>query len=62
MATWWRDPGKLIPDLFKNPTRPGDDTDEEPEVLTEDIGSVGDDESDEFDDVELPDRGTDDFA
>ena len=62
MATWWKDPGKFIPDLFKIPTRPDHNSEGEQEVPTEDIGSVADDDSDEFDDVELPDRGTDDIA
>jgi hypothetical protein len=60
MATWWRDREKLVPDIhIKIPTRPDHTSEEQEETPTEDIGSVTDDDSDEFDDVELPDRGQD---
>ena len=61
MATWWQDRGRLLPDIYKLPTgpRPGDDSEDEPAVPTEDVGTVVDDDSDEFDDVKLPDRGQD---
>lgn len=60
MAKWWKDRDKWLPGKPAEPSRHDRDGDDHSPVPTEDIGPVDVDESDEFDDVELPDRGIDD--
>ena len=60
MAKWWKDREPLLPgSLIKIPAAPRHNPDEQRQVPVEDAGAVADDETDEIDDVDLPDRGTD---
>ena len=60
MVKWWKDRDKWIPgEPDNNPPRHNDDSEEEQDLPGEDLGDVADDDSDNFDDVELPDRGLD---
>lgn len=56
-AKWWKDRDKWMPVPVPNPPRHHDTDESEPDLPGEDIGDVADDDSDEFDDVEPPDRG-----
>lgn len=59
-AKWWKDRDNWVPEhLIKIPPGHTHETEEERQSPTEDIGEVADDDSDEFDDVEPPDRGPD---
>ena len=60
MAKWWKDREPLSPgSLIKIPAMPRRNTEERKQVPGDDAGNVADDDSDEFDDVELPERGPD---
>jgi hypothetical protein len=58
MVTWWKDRDKWRPQVHESP--PHDKPEEQQDLPHEDIGDVAHDDSDDFDDVDLPDRGTDD--
>ena len=56
--TWWKDRDKWMPGVGNQPA-PHRETDDDADLPHEDIGDVANDDSDELDDVELPDRGAD---
>ena len=58
MAKWWKDRDDWLPGNPAELPRHDPDSDDDSQIPTEDIGDV-DDELEEFDDVDLPDRGID---
>ena len=61
MVRWWKDPDGTLSDKpgSNSPPRHDYNRSEDQQLPAEDIGEVTDDNSDEFDDVEPPDRGPD---
>ena len=55
-VTWWKDRDEWMPDLG-NESPPRLDSEEEQDFSVEDAGDVANDDSDEFDDSNLADRG-----